>query len=101
MLYSQTLEDRQFTFFRSMLRHVLDGEANYKQFVDPVISDAKGLLNGSKSLYNINRDNYYIIVFLSEQGKDFFNKIDMSDIQMSDYVYIEGMITQQRQLSFA
>lgn len=101
MLFSMTLEDRQISFFRSMLNHVLSGDTTYKALIDPVIADAKALVVGSKNYYTIDRDSYHVIVRLTEGGQEILKNIITDNIAHDDYQVINDILTTQRQLNFA
>lgn len=84
-----------------MLWHVLNGEINYKQFIDSVVRDAHDLSNGTKNLYNIDRENYYIIIHLVNNDESFFRNINVNNISVSDYNRIDEIMSTQRHLAFA
>ena len=101
MLYSQTIEDRQISFFRSMLWHVLNGEKEYKSFSDPVVQDVTALVLGHKNYFTVDRDAYYTIVFLAQKDPEFFKTLDIQQLTEENYEHINRTLTGQRQLAFA
>lgn len=101
MLYSQTIEDRQISFFRSMLWHVLNGEQDYKNFVDPVVKDVIALVREQKNYFTVDRDAYHTIVFLAQKDPEFFRTLDIQQLTEEDYEHINRTLMGQRQLAFA
>lgn len=101
MLYSRTSEDRKIDFFVSQLRHLLNGESAYAQFVDPVIADIHALSVGEKNYFTIDRDSYPVIVYLAHNEKDYFANLDPENLTLDNYRAISQMLQQQRNLVFA
>jgi chloramphenicol O-acetyltransferase len=94
------MEDRQLSFFQSLLWHVVNGQQGYKEFVNPIIEDIQSLVNGTKDYFNIDRDNYHIIVSLAESEPDFFRQINLANITIADYQHINELLAEQQQMHF-
>ena len=101
MLYSRSLEDRQLSFFQSLLWHVVNGDDKYKSLVDPVVEDAQALVTGAKDYFTIDRDNYHVIVYLAEHDTSFLRDLDIGAITPRDYEYISKALSEQRQIDIA
>lgn len=101
MLYSQTIEGEQINFFRSMLRHVLNGELEYKNLVNPVIENARALADGTKNYFTVNRDSYHVIVYLAQKDGNFFRQLNTDQLTAPDYQRVDTLLAEQRQFSFA
>jgi hypothetical protein len=100
MLYSRTLEDSKFNYFKSFLSHiVVDGDEDYESLVKPIIADAHDLSVGTKDYYSINRNGFPIISFLVKKAKPFFAKIDPDSISKDDYERILEMVSEQREVT--
>jgi hypothetical protein len=101
MLFSQTLEDRQISFFRSMLAHLLAGKEAYTAIVDPVIADARALVRHEKDYFTIDRDSYHVIVRLAQGDSEFLRELDADHMNRADYEQIDKLLSGQRDLAFA
>ena len=75
MLYSQSLESDKFQMFTLFLTNVLEGKDSYKSYVDTIFSETKDLANHEKTIYDIDRENYNIILYLSENLTVFFARL--------------------------
>jgi len=99
MLYSHSIEDEKFDLFKLFLKHILEGENDYKESVNYVIEQTHDLITGSKDYYSIDRDNYSIIVYLSKKAPEYFETIKSTDLTDEDYDKILRIIDQQRFIS--
>lgn len=101
MLYSHNLENEKFDLFMLFLNKLINGESKYKKIVDDVIEEAALLANNSKDLYDINRENYSLIVYLKSKDSDFFKSLDIKEINNDNYKKILTILEHQRPISFA
>lgn len=102
MLYSRTLEDSKFNYFKSFLNHiVIDGDTSYEDLVKPIITDAHYLSVGTKNYYTIDRNGFPIISLLVKKNKAFFQKIDPAKISKIEYEKILELVSEQREVADA
>ncbi|MCB9341949.1 MAG: hypothetical protein H6577_27795 [Lewinellaceae bacterium] len=99
MLYSRTLEDSKFDYFKSFLSYVVLGDLSYEKLVRPIIKDAHDLSTGEKNFYSINRNTFPVIVYLVEQDKSFFEKINPDNLTQSNYQHILKLVSHQREIA--
>lgn len=78
MFYAQNTEDDKFSFFISFLQHIVDGDERFKPYVDSVIDEALAYAAKQKNLYDIDRDNFYLIIHLADKP-DLSNKIETTE----------------------
>ncbi len=93
MLYSHSYQEKEFDFFASFVRNVLLGKEQYRPIVQPVIVDAKSLVNNKKDYFEIDRKAYDLIVFLAEKAPDFFKDLNTEHVTNSEYQYILNLLT--------
>jgi len=101
MYYSHSAIDDQFNFFISFLTHAINGEKKYEAIVSPIIQDAHGLAIGEKNVYNIDRNNYQIIIYLIDNDFDFLKSVNIKDITKEDYKHVLDILTKPREISIA
>lgn len=101
MLYSRTMEDRKISFFVSMLKHMINGELDYAQLINPVIADVHALTTGTKNYFTIDRDSYPIIVYLSDKDNSYFANLDLDNLNADVYLHINELLEEQPNLVFA
>jgi hypothetical protein len=101
MLYSHSIEESRFSSFALFLSYLVDGVDKYKGAVDKVLQDAHDLATGRKNIYNVDRTNYPITVYLKNSDPEFFKRLDTTKIKKSDYKKILSFIEKQGTLDFA
>jgi hypothetical protein len=100
MLYSRSLEDSKFNYFKSFLHHILiDDDASYEDLVRPIIIDAHDLSIGVKNYYTIDRNGFPIISLLVKKNRSFFEKINPSKISREEYEKILELVSEQREIA--
>ncbi len=98
MFYSYSIEEHLFSVFKLFIECTLKGNNSYKKEIDAVVSEAKSLINNEKSIYEIDRKEYPVILFLAETGKDFLNNVDISNLSNNDYKKLLLIFEKQRNL---
>jgi hypothetical protein len=100
MLRSKSIAQNNIELFQFFIQETLSGNDNYRSMVENLLEETKDLTIGEKSIYNINRENFPIIVFLSERLPDFFRGIDIRMLKQKDYeLILENFQTYQEQLT--
>lgn len=78
MFYAQNTEDDKFSFFISFLQHIVDGDERFKIYVDSIIDEALAYAKKQKNLYDIDRDNFHLIIYLARKP-DLPSKIEKTE----------------------
>jgi hypothetical protein len=99
MIFSHSPENEKFFLFSIFLQNLIEGDENYEDIVKPIISDAHKLVLHKKNYYDIDRENYSIILYLSKNYKDVFEKIDPDNINSDQYKQILGFIDNYNSIS--
>lgn len=100
MYYSHSFQDETFDFFASFLREAIAGNVNYRELVEPIIQDVYYFVNGQRSIYNISRSNFDVVVYLAQNDSEYFKGINPDDISQNDYNHILNVISSQREVAF-
>ncbi|UFH54818.1 hypothetical protein [Spirosoma sp. KNUC1025] len=98
MLYSWSSEDKKITLLKSLLGSIVEGDEKFVPIVKPIISDVHALSQGSKSYYNIDRNNYRLIMSLYTKNKEFFRNINPEELTIDDYQDILDIISNRPNL---
>ncbi len=96
MLYSHNVEGEKLNAFSLYLSSVLEGDTQYKQEVDAVLSETHELAIGKKNFYNINREFFPIIVFFHKSAPDFFSSDIFKDASEELYKNVQNIIQKPR-----
>lgn len=89
MLYSHSEEDEKVKQFAIFLNHAARGDEKYAHFVNDILIETHEYAVGKKSLYNINRDSFHIILLLSEADSNFFSHLQDNPSQFNAATYNE------------
>jgi hypothetical protein len=96
MYHSVNLEESKINLFSFLLKGIIDGNEKYKNIVDPIINDAYGLAKGQKNFFNIDRENYSLIVFLGNKNKGKVEEIkNPSSLDNAEYSMIFSLLKQK------
>ncbi|GEO05614.1 hypothetical protein AAE02nite_32780 [Adhaeribacter aerolatus] len=100
MYYSHTIEDNKIGLFTSFVKSLIEGRQEYKPVVNNVIEEAHALALGNKTLFNIDRDSYPIVVLLEENDPDFFKTVDSNKADEGVYQKVLNILTEQKSISY-
>ncbi|MBT9392965.1 hypothetical protein KLP40_07310 [Hymenobacter sp. NST-14] len=92
MFYSHSVEASKFDLFTSLLSTLLKGKYEYKNFVDAIFEETHNYANGRKNIYNINKENAPIVVFLNQNDSEFFKEIEVNQIKHQDYEHVYQLL---------
>ncbi|TFD96431.1 hypothetical protein E2605_09705 [Dysgonomonas capnocytophagoides] len=95
MYYSQAIDDYNVSIFRLFILRTLDGFDGYKQEIQVVISEAKSLLNEEKTVYEINRELFSLILYLKNKDTGFLRNLNIDNVQKEDYKELLKIIEKQ------
>ena len=95
MLWSYKLEEESFLMFSLFINSILQGKKEYTPKVDAVVEEAKALAVGRANVYEIDKDNFPITVFLSKNAKDFLLKVNPKSLSITDYQYLLQILEKQ------
>lgn len=98
MFYSHSMREQAFRYFATFLRNTLNDTPGYKELVQPVLEDAHDLATGHKDYYNISRSAYDVVVYLAQQHKEFFEKLNPATTGKDQYEQILHMVTEPKSL---
>ena len=101
MYHSHSYQDAAFDLFVTFLINAKEGDQKYIAMVQPVIGEAHELAVGLKNYYNIDRDNYSIILYLVESDMDYFKNLNAQQLKEDDYEHILTIANSQRQAFLA
>lgn len=93
MLKSHSSQEQTFDYYASFLRNILDGQENYKALIQPVIVDAKKLVEKEIDYFSISRNGFEVIVFLAKKAPSFFSGLNIANVSNEDYAYMLKLIT--------
>jgi len=85
MLYSHSIEDNKLSLFTLFLNKLISGDRKYKDTVDRVLLDAHQLALGNKSLYQIDRDKFSIIIYLKTSHEEYFKELNPDKLTKTQY----------------
>ncbi|HCZ36785.1 MAG TPA: hypothetical protein DHV26_12760 [Cytophagales bacterium] len=85
MLYSHSIEDNKLSLFTLFLNKLISGDIKYKDTVDRVLLDAHQLALGNKSLYQIDRDKFSIIIYLKTSHEEYFKELNPDKLTKTQY----------------
>jgi hypothetical protein len=100
MFYSHTVEDSKFNLFTSLLSAVAEGKQEYASYVNGVIKEAHSFLTGEKTMLDLDKDTFSIVVYLSENDADFLKQIETDSIKREDYIHIREVLKQDNILVY-
>jgi len=93
MLKSHSSQEQTFDYYASFLRNILEGQDKYKALIQPVIVDAKSLVEKQKDYFSINRNGFEVIVYLAKKAPAFFSELNTDHVSQEDYAHILQLIT--------
>ncbi len=86
MFYSKSIDEIKIGFFLSLLAHKIAGEAvREEEYIQAIVSDARALARGERTFFEVDRDNYPIVVALYDLDKDHFRDLDVLNLNQQDY----------------
>jgi len=95
MYYSQAIDDYNVSIFRLFILRTLDGFDGYKQEIQVVISEVKSLLNEEKTVYEINKELFSLILYLKNKDNGFLRDLNIDNVQKEDYKELLKIIEKQ------
>lgn len=98
MLYSHTQESDKLNSILLFLNFTIDGEAKYKSYINDIIEEAVELFNHRKTIYEISKENFFIIVSLQELGRDFLGSLDIENLTQEDYIAVKRSLEEASHL---
>jgi len=102
MYYSQSIEEYNISIFRLFIQRTLEGFEGYQKEISEVISEAKDLLQGKRTIYDIDKESYALVIFLkNHDANGFLNNIDPNNINNTEYKSLLGIFDIQEQYSSA
>lgn len=87
MLYSHNTENEKVKLFTLFLNRAIGGENAYATIVNEVILETHQYVSGDKTLYNINRDSFNLILLLAELESDFFKQLSNNPADYKAEIY--------------
>jgi hypothetical protein len=84
-----------------MLKFAVSGKEIYTPIIKEVLYDAHLLSLGNKNYYNIDRDDYHVIIYLVKKDKPFFEKLNIETLKNEDYEHVLSTIFNDQQVSYA
>lgn len=96
MFYSHNVEASKFNLFTTLVSTLLNGKDEYKSFVDGVIEEAHNYSVGMKSIYNIDKDNAPIVIYLSQADSPFFKEVESKYLKQEDYKHVYDILSETK-----
>lgn len=100
MIHSHSSEDLKFNLFSYFLTELISGNEKYRKSVNQVLLDTKNLVQGNTDIFSIDRDNYPIIMFLSNSKKAYFDDLNTNRLDIGVYKDVYKMLKKQSTLVF-
>jgi len=98
MYYSQSIEEYNISIFKLFIQRTLEGFNGYQKEISDVISEAKALLKGDRTIYDIDKESYSLVVFLKNNDVDgLLKNIDPKNIKNTEYQSLLGIFEIQKQ----
>lgn len=85
MYFAKSISDYRIEMFIALINSTLSGYNEYKERINRIISDAKSVCCDPEEIYKIPNEDYSVILFLAENGKDLLSSIDIDSINDTDY----------------
>ena len=85
MLRSCSISNDKVEIFQLFIHRLLDGNSNYKNSIDRVLTETHKFAKGEASIYSIDRTNFDIIIKLAKIDPEFFINLDTQNIKEDDY----------------
>ena len=87
MLYSHSEENEKLRQFVLFLNHAVNGREEYTQFVDNILIETHQFTVGEKTLYNIDRELFHIIVLLAKADNHYFSHLQTNPSHFDAQTY--------------
>lgn len=81
------------------IQQILKGDKSYAKSVNNVIIDTHDLVTGKKDIYTINRVNFPIVIYLSENFSDVFKNLDVDNISNHHYQKLIDILNTKLELA--
>jgi len=101
MLYSFSPEEEKKRLFLIFLSDAKHGRENYSTEVKKVLREVIDLCNNKKTIYNIDRNYFDIIIGLAEHQSKFYKNLDINKIDLNMYDTIINHVEQLDTLEYA
>lgn len=95
MIYVNSINSEKFNLYTLFLKHLLDGNDKYKFIVDDVLNETRLLSSGKKDLFEIDRENYHIIVYLKNMDSAYYKSIADKPLDISAYTKTLSLLSEE------
>ena len=85
MYYSQSIEEYNISIFKLFIQRTLEGFDGYRKEISGIISEAKALSHGERTIYDIDKDSYSLVIFLKNNDNGILTNINPDDIKEDEY----------------
>lgn len=95
MYYSQSIEEYNLCIFKLFIERTIEGYKGYIDEIASIVFEAKEYSQTKRSIFDLNKESYPLIIYLSKNGSELLNKIDPYKIQPDEYVELLDIFNAQ------
>ena len=74
----------------------MNGKAEYATYVNSVIEESRSLVTGDKTIHDLDKDTFPIVIYLAEHDADFLRGVETTSINHNDYVHVRKVLNEDK-----
>ena len=92
MLMAHNSRNERIDFLYFFLNNVKNGPSAYKSYLLPILSEAKELAEGSRTIYELTSESRDVKILLQEVASDWLSKVDVSTVGNAEISELQDII---------
>lgn len=92
MLMAHNSRNERMDFLYFFLNNVMNGSNAYKEYLVPVLNEAKNLVEGSIDIYDLSSDSRDVKILLKEIAADWLKRITPSSVSDEEIKELQEII---------
>ncbi|AIM39132.1 hypothetical protein KO02_22450 [Sphingobacterium sp. ML3W] len=97
MLMAHNPRNERIDFLSFFLNNVKDGSSAYMDYLLPILTEAKGLVEGSLNIYDLSSESRDVKILLQEIAPEWLTRVNLSCINNEEISELQSIIKQSEE----